>query len=81
MPPFGKRNAEVWPLLLWVAVLVFPADAMAAAGVDGVTAVSAKVSSDYIRGKLSDGSFSPRRMRSGPGAIGAAISRTRRSTI
>jgi hypothetical protein len=67
MPPFGKRNAEVWPLLLWVAVLVFPADAMAAAGVDGVTAVSAKVSSDYIRGKLSDGSFQPETYAFGSG--------------
>jgi hypothetical protein len=57
IPLLGPRTAKVWPLLLWAAVLAFPPKAIAADGVDGVTAVASKVSGDYKRAKLPDGSF------------------------
>ncbi len=63
----GPRNAAAWHLLLLAVVGALPWTAIAADGVDGVTAVAAKVSSDYIRAKQPDGSFQPETYAFGSG--------------
>jgi hypothetical protein len=44
---------------VWAIFLAWQPWAVAADGVDGITAVSAKVAKDYVRTKLPDGSFQP----------------------
>jgi len=54
-----KLRSAVGVLCVGAATLAASPSACAEAGVDGVTAVSGKVSSDYIRVALPDGTFQP----------------------
>lgn len=51
-----------------------------APGLNGVEAVASKVSSDYIRAKMPEGSLKPEFYSFGDGATGAANFATRQST-
>src|SRR5271166_5802365 len=50
---------KAWPLACLAAALLAQPLVQAADGVDGVTAVFSKVSNDYARAKLPDGTFKP----------------------
>ena len=58
-PRTCRLRIEVWLLLVSATVLTLPLSAVADQGVNGVTAVSSKVSGDYKRTKLPDGLFQP----------------------
>jgi hypothetical protein len=72
MPNLKRRTPHRGPVLLWVPLWVVlgwaaqPA-ALADSGVDGVTAVSAKVSKDYVRARNPDGSVQPETYAFGEG--------------
>jgi len=67
-----KASSRIQPAS-WLAAaglsLAVPTLAQAASGVDGVTAVSAQRSSDYVRAKLPDGSFRPETYAFGEGGV------------
>jgi hypothetical protein len=50
---------SVWLLTGWSILLAGQVPARAADQVEGITAVASKVSNDYVRAKLPDGSFQP----------------------
>jgi hypothetical protein len=53
-----RQNID-WLVPVWAIFLALQPWAVAADAVDGITAVSSKVTKDYVRTKLSDGSFQP----------------------
>jgi len=60
-------RAGVWCLAGGAALCLADPRVRAMEGVEGVTAVSAKVSKDYVRTKLPDGSFQPEAYAFGEG--------------
>lgn len=57
----------IWGLVVIIVSAVFPPIARADDGVEGVTAINSKVSPDYVRNKLPDGSFRPETYAFGEG--------------
>ena len=57
----------IWGLVVIIVSAAFPPTARADEGVEGVTAINAKVSPDYVRNKLPDGSFRPETYAFGEG--------------
>jgi len=67
MSPLRANRTGAWLLAVGAAALFGLPPARADDGVEGVTAVSSRVTKDYVRAKLADGSFQPEAYAFGQG--------------